>query len=268
MKMRSHRLSILIILFLSLANCYFNPLVQTVVSPNEKESDNLFPALSILSLSESSFTVSVSGQLRDNDGATEPNIGLKVISRSSQIDGVDSTATTDIAGRFYMKLSTGTTEIGLTKAGSPYYKFTLSITSPDDIRVTEMNGNPAGVEIAGLVAFDPGNPPSFFELTNSTPANNSTLTNAPSSLFFNFSDLLEIPGGSFSDWFALNILIFPAFSVESVGIAGSTISAMPYGFGSETTTYTILLGPGIRSQSGKTLTPRTVNFTCVSPCSP
>lgn len=265
MRIFSQKFLILVILFLNFANCYFNPFVQSVVSPVEKDSNDIFPALFLLSLSESFFVISVSGQLRDNNGAAEPSIALKVISRTNQIDGLDSVATTDLAGRFYMKLSSGTTQIALTKAGSPYYTFTLSITS-NDIRVTEMNGNPAGAEVSGFVTYDPGNPPSFFELTSSSPTNNSILPIAPSSLIFNFSDLLEVPEESFSVWFASNILTSPPFSVESVGIAGSTISAMPYGFGSETTTYTITLGPGIRSQSGKTLTPRTLSFTCTAPC--
>ncbi|TGK51706.1 carboxypeptidase regulatory-like domain-containing protein [Leptospira kanakyensis] len=263
---RKLKYSLLLVLLLNLVNCYYNPLVQKVLVPDPKEDSSILLGLPLLGLTPTSIAISITGQIRDETGAAVPNAILTVNSRSNGLDGLDSSATTDSGGRFFIHLSTGSTTFAVTKGGSSYFSFTLLVSSPLDIRVTEIKDNSSLVEVSSFFAYPPGNQPSFFELTDSGPKNNTYVENAPSMLSFYFSDIILLPEDEvpYSTWFSENILITPPVSVESVSIQGQSLHGMPDGFVNET--YTISLGPGIRSQSGTPLTPRTISFTCGSSC--
>lgn len=261
----------LLISLINLTNCYFNPVVQKFVETDPKEDNSLLQGLSLLGLTPPlpAFPISISGQLRDDTGAAEANVQLTVISRANALEGLEESTTTDTAGRFFIRLSSGTTKIGLTKAGSPYYNFTLQIISPLVISVIEMNGNPVGAEITGLVSYDPGNQPVFFELTDSEPKNNSTIGEAPFAFYFYFS--AQPTGaiqGQIAAWLAQNILVTPSISLNNVSSEESALIISTSNFLPEDTNYTISLGPGIISSSGVPLTPRTINFTCLASCAP
>ncbi|TGL85604.1 carboxypeptidase regulatory-like domain-containing protein [Leptospira congkakensis] len=265
---RKLKYSLLLVLLTIQANCYFNPFVQSILVSDPKEDSSILLGLPLLGgLTPSPFAISITGQIRDETGAAVPNATLTVASRSNGLDGLDSSATTDSGGRFFIHLSTGSTTFTVTKGGSSYFSFTLLVSSPLDIRVTEIKDNSSLVEVSSFFAYEPGNQPSFFELTDSGPKNNAYVENAPSMLSFYFSDIILLPEDEvpYSTWFSENILITPPVSVESVSIQGQSLHGMPDGFVNETT-YTISLGPGIRSQSGIPLTPRTISFTCGSSC--
>lgn len=266
---RYHLILIFWISIFSSTNCYYNPLVQKILVTDPNGDNSLFHGLSLLGLVPPPFPLSISGQLRDNTGATESDIQLTVVSRSNNLEGLNESATTDTSGRFFIRLSSGTTQFALTKAGSPYYSFTLLITSPISISVIEMNGNPVGAEVTGLISYDKNNPPVFFELTDSVPKNNETVYNQPSGFYFYFSDDPQGPEeGLDLPWLAQNITVTPSISMLNVSVEGQSLYVMTSGFSSSTTTYTITLGSGILSISGIPLTPRNISFTCQSPCPP
>ncbi|TGL51408.1 carboxypeptidase regulatory-like domain-containing protein [Leptospira kemamanensis] len=251
-------------------NCYYNPILQKYVFAEPTEENSLFPGLSLLGLTQQApFALSLTGQIRNQDGSTVPSAELTVISRSNELDGLDTTVTTDDAGRFFIRLASGTTTFAVKNDGSLYFTFTLSVTSPVDIRVTEIKDDYEAVEVSSFFVYEEGNQPSFFELTYSEPFHNRSEPTSPNNFYFEFSEEPQFPeNGQEATWLSQNISISPSLTMSDYSSEGSSFSFNVSGYTSQTTTYTINLGPGILgSVTGLPLTPRTIIFTCISPCS-
>ncbi|XDD46014.1 carboxypeptidase-like regulatory domain-containing protein [Leptospira sp. WS39.C2] len=250
-------------------NCYFNPILQKYVFAETSEENSLSLGLTLLGLTQQSpFALSLTGQIRNKDGSAVPSAELTVVSRSNELDGLDTTVTTDDAGRFFIRLASGTTTFAVKNDGSPYFTFTLSINSPGDIQVTEIKDNYESVEVSSFFVYEEGNQPSFFELTYSEPFHNRIEPTSPNNFYFEFSEEPQFPEfGQEATWLSQNIIISPALSITDYYTEGSSFSINVSGYSSQTTTYTISLGAGILgSVTGLPLTPRTIIFTCVSPC--
>ncbi|MCW7468650.1 carboxypeptidase-like regulatory domain-containing protein [Leptospira kanakyensis] len=272
MKFIIHRLrySLLLVLLINQANCYYNPFVQSILVPDPKEDQSLIQGFSLLGLTTAPYALSVTGQIRDQNGTTVSDLLLTVESRSNELDGLDATATTNTSGRFFIRLATGTTTFAVSQNDSLLFKFSISVTSPGEIRVTEIKDNSSGAEVSSFFAYDPGNQPSFFELISSDPPNNVTTGEAPFAFYFYFSEEPQPPPeGQEAIWLSENIRVSPSLSLGNPAIEGESLIVLVDGFSSQTTNYTITLGSGIiGSNSGIPLTPRTINFTCSASCGP
>ncbi|MCW7468651.1 carboxypeptidase-like regulatory domain-containing protein [Leptospira kanakyensis] len=264
---RKLKYSLLLVLLIIQANCYYNPFVQSILVPDPKEDSSFLLGLPLLGgMTPSPFAISITGQIRDETGAAVQNATLTVASRSNGLDGLDSSATTDSGGRFFIHLSTGSTTFAVTKGGSSYFSFTVLISSPLDIRVTEIKDNSSLVEVSSFFAYEPGNQPSFFELTDSDPKHNEIRLSSPEGFSFYFTENVFGPiQGQNELWLAENITVIPSisFDVLSMGVKSFYIGTSNFTSG---VTYSLALSQNIRSQSGIPLTPRTISFTCGSSC--
>ncbi|WP_244242648.1 carboxypeptidase-like regulatory domain-containing protein [Leptospira bouyouniensis] len=93
--------SILILSFFTkLSNCYLNPLIQKFIVTEPKEEYSLISSLSLLTLSPNPFALSLTGQIRNENGSTVTDAILRVTNRSNEMDGLYVSATTDVGGRF------------------------------------------------------------------------------------------------------------------------------------------------------------------------
>ncbi|TGM05528.1 carboxypeptidase-like regulatory domain-containing protein [Leptospira jelokensis] len=258
-----------IILFFSLtvSNCYFNPLVNSLLNPTETEENSLLPGLSLLSISGAPYAISLTGQIRNENGATVNDALLTVTSRSNDLDGLDASATTDAGGRFFIRLATGTTTFAVTQDESPYFSFTLRVNSPTDIQVVDIRDNSFPVEVSSFFPFDPGNQPSFFEMVDSDPTDQSVTQIGPSAFYFYFTSPPAQPiQGQEAIWLSQNISVSPSLTLSNLSFEVNSMIVLVFGYSSQTTTYSITLGSGILSETGIPLTPRTISFTCETPC--
>ncbi|TGL56838.1 carboxypeptidase-like regulatory domain-containing protein [Leptospira jelokensis] len=258
-----------IILFfsLTLSNCYFNPLVNSLLNPAETEENSLLPGLSLLSISGAPYAISLTGQIRNENGATVNDALLTVTSRSNDLDGLDASATTDAGGRFFIRLATGTTTFAVTQDESPYFTFTLRVNSPTDIQVVDIRDNSFPVEVSSFFPFDPGNQPSFFEMVTSNPYHNEIRVTSPEGFEFYFTeDVFGPEPNQEAQWLSENLTVVPSITFGPVTNSTSSfyveISNLTNG-----ATYQITLNSSLRSSgSGIPLTPRTITFSCVSQC--
>ncbi|MCW7460599.1 carboxypeptidase-like regulatory domain-containing protein [Leptospira limi] len=265
------RLQFLLFIWLILlgsSNCYFNPFVQKYIFPDPTKENSLFSNLTLLGLTQAPFALSLTGQIRDQNGTAVPDAVLTVMNRSSELEGLDSTVTTNATGRFFIRLSSGTTTFSVTQDNSPYFIFTVLITSIGDISVLEIKNNSVEVEVSSFFVYDPGNQPSFFELIESDPFHRSTRQVGPSALYLYFSEPPVPPNqGEELAWLTQNVSISPSFTFGNLSFEVDSMIVLVSGYSSQTTTYTVSLGPGIfGSNSGLPLTPRTIVFTCEYPC--
>ncbi|EOQ90226.1 carboxypeptidase regulatory-like domain protein [Leptospira yanagawae serovar Saopaulo str. Sao Paulo = ATCC 700523] len=258
-----------IILFfsLTLSHCYFNPVVNSLLNPAETEDNSILPGLSLLSNSSAPFAISLTGQIRNENGSTVTDALLTVTSRTNEMDGLDASATTDEGGRFFIRLSSGNTTFSVTQEGSPYFTFTLRVNSPNDIQVFEIDGNSFPVEVSSFFSYEPRNQPSFFEMVTSNPYHNEVRVTSPEGFEFYFTDDVIGPEpNQEAQWLSENLTVVP--SITFGPLTNSTSS-----FYLETSnltngaTYQITLNSSLRSAgSGIPLTPRTITFSCVSQC--
>lgn len=249
------------------SNCYFNPLIQKFVFTEPKKENSILSSLSLLSLSPSPFAISLTGQIRNENGSTVTNVLLTVTSRTNELEGLDATATTDEGGRFYIRLASGTTTFAVTQEGSPYFTFKLQINSPTDIRVVEISDNSFPVEVGSFVTFEPGNQPSFFELLSSNPFQNEDRANTPEGFEFYFTEDVAGPiQGQDAQWLSENLTVVPNLTFGPVSMSTSSFYVQTFNFTNETT-YQITLTSNLRSSvSGIPLIPRTITFRCISQC--
>lgn len=249
-------------------NCYYNPILQKYVFAEPTEENSLFPGLSLLGLTQQApFALSLTGQIRNQDGSTVPSAELTVISRSTELDGLDTTATTDDAGRFFIRLASGTTTFAVKNDGSLYFTFTLSVTSPVDIRVTEIKDDYEAVEVSSFFVYEEGNQPSFFELISSTPNHNEIRQSSPEGFeFFFLEDVVGPTQDNSALWLSENIIVTPAVSLDLLNMGFNSfyiqVSNLTNG-----ANYSITLNSSIHSTvTGIPLTPRTIHFTCQGSC--
>jgi hypothetical protein len=258
---------IILLSILCVSNCYFNPILQKFVFTEPEKENSLLQGLSLLSVPSGPFALSITGQIRNENGSTVTDALLTVTSRTNELDGLDASATTDEGGRFFIRLASGTTTFAVSQEGSPYFKFKLQVNSPTDIQVVEISDNSFPVEVGSFVPYEPGNQPSFFELIDSDPQNQSTTQVGPSALYFYFTaPVLPPDQGQVATWLNQNFSTSPSLSLSSISFEGNSLYILTSGYSSQTTTYTITLGPGIISETGIPLSPRTISFTCEFPC--
>ncbi|TGM16701.1 hypothetical protein EHQ82_16940 [Leptospira selangorensis] len=261
---------IFLIAIICFQNCFFNPVVASLLNPSteDKQNGGLLQGGLLLGLSGMSFSVSITGVIRNGLGEAQTNKVWTVVASDANNPelGLSTSGTTDNAGRFFITIGQGSTTIKVTDLGEDLVTFTLQVGAFGMFQAT--NVDPPEYEIGSLIPLNPSSQPVFFELVSSSPGNNETVTNAPSSFNFTFSEPPQIPSGNQELWISENIIVNPSISMASLGFDANTMSVMVWGFSAETTTYTVALNPGITSQTGIPLTPRSFTFTCEAPCGP
>lgn len=258
---------VLICLWHVLGNCYFNPLVNSVVSPEQKEDSNPLTITGIAAAALSPQIVQITGQIVDANGLAVVNGNLTVLTRTNPIEGLSDTFTLNSAGRFFIQLSTGETRIRVDQSSVELFTFTFTISSPGIISIS--NKSLAGPEILNLEFYQTGFTPSYFDILTINPFDKAVFTTWPSTIQISFSEDLEIPSNmqSFLD---ANVFTSPTITMDGSGssIINNNILEIWNSSGFQIGTNTYSFGTGILSASGKRLSPRTITYTCNFPCNP
>ncbi|EMY68972.1 hypothetical protein [Leptospira vanthielii] len=213
--------------FLFSTNCYLNPIVNNLLDPKVEE--------------DSSSLLGMIAGLANQTNST----------------------TTNTSGRFYLETSMGLVSLQFTDNGTIVnIQLNVSRTS-----VTVLSIDKANYIVQSLDVYEIGvEPPPSLELLFSMPyeglyidSNNFAITIGSGSQFI-FSENLETPSDPFL-WAAENIVVFPPILLQNNTILNNTVlltidnqTILP------STTYTVTLNSGIRSETGKMLKPTTFQF--------
>ncbi|ABZ95356.1 Hypothetical protein LBF_2881 [Leptospira biflexa serovar Patoc strain 'Patoc 1 (Ames)'] len=253
--------------FLIFANCYFNPLVNSIVSPEKPEENNSF--LGLLGLSGP--TLLITGQIIDANGLGEAGLVLQPgKSFAPQSKSTSSGYTTVAGGRFYIPYQSGQISFTVYKENLYYFEFTLDVVSTSQITYS-LYGAAPGIQINGLGAINIADQTNVFDLvkaytidgqSNQVPLN-ANVNVYISAMIFDFSEapISALETGTLVDaWISQNISPSPAISFDNLmNVSDNTLTIYPMGLGGMTA-YEITLGSGILSATGKPLTPRTIQF--------
>ncbi|XDD46013.1 Ig-like domain-containing protein [Leptospira sp. WS39.C2] len=269
-------ISILLCVFGSVGNCYFNPFVNGLLNPEEVTDQNSF--LGLLGFGFGTTGLQITGQIRDANGVAIEGLGLSPNTSFSQTKS-NLPYTTDTGGRFYIPFQFGRFSYQVYQNGSLYFTLILNVSSATSISA-ETIGAPIGLEISNLSAYNVSSPPSFFELVrvytiqgDDPPVEvnlhnqNAFNVNYLHLVFSESPESIPVDEGAVESWVASNITVNPPINLEAINseiTSGNTRQlgyAFPFG---GDTLYTVTFGSGIKSAAGKNLTPRTIVF-CMEP---
>nr|WP_232374105.1 Ig-like domain-containing protein [Leptospira chreensis] len=241
-------------------------MVQPIVNPEIDENDPV-STLGIAAVLAGPRTVQITGQVVDQYGVAVSGGTLTIVSRTNQLDGLSDSNTLNPAGRFYLTLSTGETTIRVDQAGSELFRFTITIPFPGSVIVNNISAS--GPDLVNLEFYGPGSTPEYFDLVTSDPTPNSADNSLPTYFEFTFSEPLDTSVSDQAAWIAANVISSPSITFNTTINFATNQFTLTYSSGiSVGNTYTIILGTGIKSQTGKSLSPRIIKFTCLSPCMP
>ncbi|XDD42349.1 Ig-like domain-containing protein [Leptospira sp. WS60.C2] len=254
-----------IVFLLSLSNCYFNPLVNSVLSPQEVEENNSL--LGLLGLSGQSLLIT--GQIREPNGVA--GVGLVLVPGKSfapQSKSTSSGYVTDNGGRFYIPFQTGSIPFTVNKNGSYLFEFSLVVLGPQSIGFTTY-GMPPGTEILGLGTVGPNEQGNFFELVQAYFINGSQLslhqTNfgiTPSTIYLEFNEPPASVETDIITWMQNYVVFTPApiAGYTTVTVSGNQIIMSGCEQLTSNTQHTIDFTSNIKSATGKSLSPTKYSF--------
>ncbi|TGM74787.1 carboxypeptidase regulatory-like domain-containing protein [Leptospira mtsangambouensis] len=258
--------SMILGLWMVLGNCYFNPAVQLVVNPDITEETSPVTLLGVASVLAAPKTVQITGQIVDANGVAAVGATITIISRTNQLDGLTNTMLLNEGGRFYLILSTGETKIRVDQSGSELFTFTISIPFPGSSMIT--NKSLSGPDVLNVEFYEKGITPAYLDMISSSPSQNETRMSTPTTFTFIFTETLDNLVSDQAAWIASNIITNPPISFYSTIAFNTNQFSISYFDGiSSGNYYSIYLGSGIKSQSGKSLSPRLISFYC-SVCPP
>jgi hypothetical protein len=255
-------------------SCYFNPLVNSIVSPEKPEENNSF--LGLLGLSGP--TLLITGQIRYANGEAEAGLVLQPgKSFAPQSKSTSSGYVTDEGGRFYVPYQIGSSPFTVYRNGSYFFEFSLNVVSPTEISTTAYGAGPT-LEITGLGTVDSNSPTTFFELVgayyldgemNEVVIDRTNHYTTVSSLILKFSAKPAFVESNDISWIQNAIIITPSPTVgfQALGIAGNRITFVGAEGFLMNTEYNIDVTNHIKSESGIALTPRRIRF-CYEPSIP
>ncbi|TGL56839.1 hypothetical protein [Leptospira jelokensis] len=259
--------------FFSFSNCYYNPIVNSLLNPPETEGNN--SALALLGLPGPSLWIT--GQIRYANGVAE--VGLVLQPGKSFAPQTKSTTgyVTDEGGRFYIPYQTGSIPFTVYKNGSYLFEFSLIVDSPTSISTSTYGAAPT-LEITGLGTTITNSPSNFFELVgvyyldgemNEVVIDRTNHYTTVGSLILKFNANPASVETNDISWIQSAIIITPSPSVgyQALGIAGNRITFIGAEGFSMNTEYLIDVTNHIKSESGIALTPRRIRF-CYEPSTP
>lgn len=245
----------------STTNCYFNPLVNGLLNPKLEESD----LSALLGLAGGSgnlgVTVNITGQIKRLGVALE-GVEIKLANSSFSTKNQTNSSITNAAGRFYLSIPTGSPTLQFSDAGT-IVNVQLGITP---FSATVISSDNLGYQIQSLDVFFIGvEPPVYLELVSSVPyeglliddGNYSSLI--AGSFKFKFSEDLEYPSNP-PLWLAENFITYPPMTFESPSISKNDVTIMLSSSLSPFTPYIITLNSGIKTATGKSVRPTTIQF--------
>ncbi|EMJ88205.1 carboxypeptidase-like regulatory domain-containing protein [Leptospira meyeri] len=256
--------SVILGLWMVIGNCYFNPAVQTVVTPEISEETNPAAILGVASLLATPRTVQITGQIVDANGVAVVGGTLTVLSRTNQLEGLTNSILLNEGGRFYLIASTGETTIRVDQSGSELFTFTISIPFPGASMIT--NKSLSGPDVLNVEFYETGITPAYLDMIYSTPYDKAIFTSWPTLVIITFSENLEIPS-DMQTFLNSNVITYPPISLDGSSSFVSNNVLQIYNsssFSLGTNTYTF--GPGIKSATGKSLSPKTITYICNFPC--
>lgn len=239
-------------------NCYYNPVVYSLLNPAADEDDKVGILNFGLILGQTSGKKSfhISGVIRNNSGTAQTNKSFTITSKESNEPGLDESGTTDNSGRFFLNLGLGATKIKVVEESEPLVSFTLNV-GPDSGAISVSEVDPPEYQISGFIPYDPNNKPSFFEVIGTSPGNNNQNANF-SDLIVSFSEDLEtIPDETL--WLNSNIVVSPSINFLSSSFSAKSFQVMIDGYVGSTN-YEILFKDSIKSANGKSISPYKINF--------
>lgn len=257
-----HRLTFLFFLItVSLfSNCYYNPLVNSILNPDVKE-ENTSALLGLTGgFSNQSIAVSITGQIK-RLGAPVSDAGLQLLGSSLSAQTKATTSTTNTFGRFYLVVSTGPVNLQLTD-NSTIVNIQL-VATPTSLTVISIDHSE--YKISNLEVYDMGvEPPTYLELLFSIPYDGMLVDSNNVNLFgenltFTFSEDLDMPE-VLSTWAIENFSISPSIIVSTASISKSDALIYLSNEFEAYTNYTLTLNSGIKSISGKSIKPTTIQF--------
>lgn len=242
----------------STTNCYFNPLVNGVLNPKVEEADSS----ALLGLAGGQVvTVSITGQIR-RSGVALANTEISLGKPSFSAKKSATSTTTNTAGWFNLDIPAGPATLQFSDAGTPV-TITLMV-SP--ITATVISVNNSTYQIQNLEVYVSGEePPVYLELISSMPYDGFLIDGSNygiligGSFKFKFSEVVAQPSEP-STWLAENFIMNPPLTFESPMISKEDVTIMLSGSLLEYTPYTITLKSGIKSTTGKTIRPTTIQF--------
>lgn len=239
-------------------NCYYNPVVYSLLNPAADEDDKVGILNFGLILGQTSGKKSfhISGVIRNNSGTAQTNKSFTITSKESNEPGLDESGTTDNSGRFFLNLGLGATKIKVVEESEPLVSFTLNV-GPDSNTISVTEIDPPQYQVGGFITYDPNNKPSFFEVIGTSPGNNNQNANF-SDLIVSFSEDLEtIPDETL--WLNSNIVVSPSINFLSSSFSAKSFQVMIDGYVGSTN-YEILFKDSIKSANGKSISPYKINF--------
>ncbi len=242
-------------------NCYYNPVVYSLLNPATDEDDKVGILNFGLILGQTSGKKSfhISGVIRNNSGTAQTNKSFTITSKESNEPGLDESGTTDNSGRFFLNLGLGATKIKVVEESEPLVSFTLNV-GPDSNTISVTEVDPPQYQVGGFITYDPNNKPSFFEVIGTSPGNKDTVIGSPSLISISFSENLKsLEYSEFENLVHTNLIPDPPFSFSSITLETKSFYLMPIGI-NENTNYTLEIKPGFISESGKSLNPYKFEF--------
>ncbi|TGM05527.1 hypothetical protein [Leptospira jelokensis] len=253
--------------FFSFSNCYYNPIVNSLLNPPETEGNN--SALALLGLPGP--TLLITGQIIDANGVGEAGLVLQSGKTfAPQTKSIASGNSTFVGGRFYIPYQTGQISFTVYKDSLYYFEFTLDVANASQITYS-LYGAAPGIQINGLTTINGTDPPNVFDLVKAYTLDgesNQVLLNSNVNIFitsmnFEFSEppIPALETGSLVDaWISENISATPSISFDNfMTVTGNTLTIYPNSL-TFNTNYEIILKSSILSATGKPLTPRTIKF--------
>ncbi|TGM46083.1 hypothetical protein [Leptospira vanthielii] len=247
--------------FLFSTNCYLNPIVNNLLDPKVEEDSSSLLGM-IAGLANQTNTVRISGQIKKG-GSALADVQIKILDPSFSAKNQTNSTTTNTSGRFYLETSMGLVSLQFTDNGTIVnIQLNVSRTS-----VTVLSIDKANYIVQSLDVYEIGvEPPPSLELLFSMPyeglyidSNNFAITIGSGSQFI-FSENLETPSDPIL-WAAENIVVFPPILLQNNTILNNTVLlTIDNQTIKPSTTYTVTLNSGIRSETGKMLKPTTFQF--------
>ncbi|MCG6146801.1 hypothetical protein LFX15_00765 [Leptospira levettii] len=255
------------------SNCYFNPIVNSILAPPETKDNNAFLGL----LGMNGQTGLITGQIRNEFGVAVAGLSLNPSNPSLQSKANIPMYTTDSGGRFYIPYFAGRIVLNVVQNEVPYFTLSLNVSSPNTI-TAEVSNTSLGIEISNLKLISATSPTDFFELIGlyfidgemnevSLDKQNYYSTLGSIVLKFNMAPANVESNNLTFIQNAIQISPSPSVGYQALGIVDNKMSFVGAEGFTMNTRYNFQVTDAIQSSTGISLTPRKVQF-CYEPSIP
>ncbi len=259
------------------SNCYLNPVVNSIVSPEEtKENNSGLVLFAGLSGGNNVATLQVTGILKNSSGVPIENANIylgPIFSSSVKDTPVSTTATTNSAGIFLIKLIPGIVPISVTDASGNFLGgFTLTVTPTS---ATQETPSSSQFSVSSLAVYNINDSisletaPVGFTILSTNPADGATGVPIAGNLTFSIDYVFSKPV-NVSTLTASNVsfMLGASQAAKTVTVSGSgTNITLIFGGGNIYGNYSYLITPttGVKDMEGNSLTEKQITITTGMP---